>query len=158
VTRSTGSRTLHLHATGSELEVALESAARSVPLLLTGAFIGVLSDAVNRKRIVATGLSVTAMSSAVVSVIGMCGVLLPWHLGVAALVSRTVYATEMPARRKMIAECAGDDARLRAVAVDSMTTMQPAVCGSACRWPPVPASWLAGGVPYLGRVKHTCSA
>lgn len=126
-----------LNATGSGLDVALVSAARSLPLLLTGAFIGVLSDAINRKRIVAAGLVVTAISSAVVGVIGMCGALLPWHLGLAALVSGTVYATEMPARRRMIAECAGDDARPRAVAVDSMTNY-----ATRCAGP------LAGGLAY----------
>jgi MFS family permease len=77
------------------------------------------------------------MSSAVVSVIGMCGVLLPWHLGLAALVSGTVYATEMPARHRIIAECAGDDARPRAIAVDSMTNY-----ATRCAGP------LAGGLAY----------
>ncbi|MGV7241604.1 MFS transporter [Caballeronia sp. M23-90] len=110
-----------LHVTNSGLAVALVSAARSFPLLLTGAFIGVLSDAINRKRIVVAGLLVTSISSAVVCVLSLCGAISPWHLGLAALVSGMVYATEMPARRRMIAECAGDAAASRAVAVDSMT-------------------------------------
>ncbi len=44
-------------ATGSGLAVAIVSAARSFPLLLTGAFIGVFSEATNRKRIVVVGWS-----------------------------------------------------------------------------------------------------
>lgn len=110
-----------LHVTQSGLAVALVSAARSLPLLLTGACIGVLSDAMNRKRIVVAGLLITSISSTVVCILGLCGVILPWQLGIAALVSGMVYATEMPARRRMIAECAGDAAASRAVAVDSMT-------------------------------------
>jgi hypothetical protein len=110
-----------LHVTKSGLAVAMVSAARSLPLLLTGAFIGVLSDAMNRKRIVVAGLLITSVNSAVVCVLGLRGLLSPWHLGAAALVSGMVYATEMPARRRMIAECAGDAAAPRAVSADSMT-------------------------------------
>jgi MFS family permease len=126
-----------LHVTKSGLAVALVSAARSLPLLLTGAFIGVLSDAMNRKRIVVAGLLVTSTSSAVVCALSLCGVVSPWHLGAAALVSGMVYATEMPARRRMIAECAGDDAASRAVAVDSMTNY-----ATRCIGP------IVGGVAY----------
>jgi hypothetical protein len=48
--------------TGSGLAVAIVSAARSFPLLLTGAFIGVLSEAVNRKQIVVGGLLLTGIT------------------------------------------------------------------------------------------------
>ena len=123
--------------TRSGLAVAIVSAARSIPLLLTGAFIGVLSDAINRKRIVVGGLVLTALSSVSVGALGLCGVLKPWHVGVAALISGLVNATEMPARRRMIAECAGDEARPRAVAVDSMTNY-----ATRCAGP------LLGGVAY----------
>ena len=54
------------HATGSGLAVAIVSAARSFPLLLTGAFVGVLSEAVNRKCIVVGGRVLKAISSALV--------------------------------------------------------------------------------------------
>jgi len=64
-------------ATGSGLAVAIVSAARSFPLLLTGAFIGVLSDAINRKRIVVGGLVLTALSSFSIGALGPCGVLQP---------------------------------------------------------------------------------
>src|SRR5476651_533170 len=64
-------------ATRSGLAVAIVSAARSFPLLLTGAFIGVLSEAVNRKRIVVGGLLLTALSSLSVGALGLCGVLQP---------------------------------------------------------------------------------
>jgi len=126
-----------LHVMNSGLAVALVSAARSLPLLLTGAFVGVLSDAMNRKRIVVAGLLVTSVSPAVVCVLSLCGVLSPWHLGLAALVSGMVYATEMPARRRMIAECAGDAAASRAVAVDSMTNY-----ATRCLGP------IVGGIAY----------
>lgn len=110
-----------LQITNAGFAVALVSAARSLPLLVTGAVIGVISDAVDRKRVVVCGLMLTAASSACVGLLAMAGVLRPWHIGIAALVSGLVYATEMPARRRMIAESAGPLLAPRAVAVDSMT-------------------------------------
>ena len=73
------------------------------------------------KADVVAGLVITSISSAVICVLSLRGLLSPWHLGAAALVSGMVYATEMPARRRMIAECAGDAAAPRAVSADSMT-------------------------------------
>jgi MFS family permease len=142
-------------ATGSGLAVAIVSAARSCPLLLTGAFIGVLSEAVNRKRIVVGGLVLTALSSVSVGALGLCSVLQPWHMGVAALISGLVYATEMPARRRMISECAGDEARPRAVAVDSMTNYAtrcagPILGGLAYQSLGLPGAFLISAVCSLG--------
>ena len=142
-------------ATGSGLAVAIVSAARSFPLLLTGAFIGVFSEAVNRKHIVVGGLVLTGITSVMVSALGLCGVLQPWHLGIAALISGVVYATEMPARRRMISECAGDEARPRAVAVDSMTNYAtrcagPILGGVAYQSLGLPGAFLISAVCSLG--------
>lgn len=107
--------------TGSGWAVALVSSARAVPLLLFGALAGVASDAWNRKTIVVAGLLLSAASAAAVAILAGFGRVAPWHLAAAALVSGLVYATEMPARRRMIAESAGP-APDRAVAVDSLTS------------------------------------
>ena len=117
--------------------MAVVSAARSLPLLATGALIGVISDAVDRRRVVAGGLLLSAVSAGTVGMLALSGVLRPWHVGVAALASGLVYATEMPARRRMIAESAGPLLTPRAVAVDSMTSY-----ATRCAGP------LLGGVAY----------
>jgi MFS family permease len=108
-------------ATNSAVAVAVVSACRSLPLLLSGAVMGVVADAMDRKRIVLLGLLLASASSATVGVLSFLGVLSTWHLCAAALVSGIVYATEMPARRRMIAETAGTAMAARAVAIDSMT-------------------------------------
>jgi MFS family permease len=126
-----------LQATGSALAVAIVSAARSLPLLASGALIGVVAETVNRKRIVLGGLLLAAASSGSVSLLAFLGVVQPWHVGLAALASGLVYATEYPARRRMIAECAGPARVGRAVALDSLTNF-----GSRCAGP------LAGGAAY----------
>ncbi len=122
--------------TGSGLAVAIVSAARSLPLL-GGAMVGVLSEAFDRKRIVVGGLLLAAASSASVASLGALGVARPWHLAVAALVSGCVYATEMPARRRLVAESAGPARVARAVALDSLTNF-----ATRCAGP------LLGGAAY----------
>ncbi len=122
--------------TGSGLAVAVVSAARSLPLL-GGALVGVLSEAFDRKRIVVGGLLLAAASSASVATLGFLGIARPWHLALAALVSGCVYATEMPARRRLVAESAGPARIGRAVALDSLTNF-----ATRCAGP------LLGGAAY----------
>ncbi|WP_227322816.1 MFS transporter [Acidisoma silvae] len=126
-----------LQVTKSGFDVALVSAARSLPLLIAGAFMGVISDATNRKRIVVAGLLVSAGSAGTVGMLAAWGMLRPWQIAIAALVSGFVYATEMPARRRMVAESAGPSFALRAVAVDSMASY-----ATRCAGP------LLGGLAY----------
>ncbi len=95
-----------LEVTGSGLMVAIVSAARTLPMFCFGALAGVLSDAVNRKHILTTGMFVSAISSTCVALLAIAGVVRPWHVAVAALVSGTVWATDMATRRRMVGEIA----------------------------------------------------
>ncbi len=118
-----------LTVTGSPLAVAVVSAARAAPLLFVGAFVGVLADALDRRIIVVGGLLLTAAGSAAIAVLACLGMLAPWHLGLAALVGGLVYATELPARRRLVAEVAGPALVGRAVAIDSLTSFSTRVAG-----------------------------
>jgi len=53
-----------LDMTGSGLAVAVVSAARTMPMLLLGAFSGVVSEAANRKAVLFWGQVVTCAASA----------------------------------------------------------------------------------------------
>lgn len=108
--------------TGSGWAVALVSAARAAPLLGLGALAGIMSDAWNRKHIVVGGLMVSALAAGTISILGWLGVAQPLYVALAALVSGCVYATEMPARRRMVAESAGVAQIDAAVATDSLTS------------------------------------
>lgn len=107
--------------TGSGFAVAVVSAMRALPMLLFGAFAGVVSDAVNRKAILLWGMLVSMAASGSVCALALAGVLRPWHVGVAAFVGGTVWATEMSTRRRMCGEAAGPALMGRAVALDSLT-------------------------------------
>ena len=66
-----------LDVTGSGLAVAVVSAARTLPMLLLGAFAGVMSEAVNRKSIVLIGQIMSGLGSATIAVLAAFGVARP---------------------------------------------------------------------------------
>src|SRR6201995_562928 len=66
-----------LDATGSGLAVAVVSAARTMPMLLLGAFAGVMSEAVNRKHVLLIGQIVSSLSSATIAVLAIFGIAQP---------------------------------------------------------------------------------
>ncbi len=110
-----------LDATGSGLAVAVVTAARTMPMLLLGAFAGVMSEAVNRKRVLLIGQIVSGLASAAIAVLAAFGTARPWHIGIAALVAGTVWSTEMSTRRRMVGECVEGPLVPRALALDTVT-------------------------------------
>ncbi|MFI4995030.1 MAG: MFS transporter [Hyphomicrobiales bacterium] len=107
--------------TGSGMEVAFVSAARALPLLCFGAFVGVLSEAVNRKRILIASMLLAFAASLSICLLQLASLVQPWHIACAGFVSGTGWATEMATRRRMVGECAGTSRISRAVALDSLT-------------------------------------
>lgn len=126
-----------LEATGSQLAVAVVSAARSLPLIFTAALAGVLADAVDRRWIVAGGLLLSAGAAGAVAVLAGEGALRPWHLFIAGLASGLVYGTDFSSRRRMLAESVVPGLVARAIALDSLTGAGARVAGP-----------LLGGVAY----------
>ena len=110
-----------LDMTGSGLAVAAVSAARTMPMLLFGAFSGVLTEAVNRKHVLLIGQILTCLSAAFIAVLAVTGFARPWHLGVASFVTGMVWSTEMATRRRMVGECVAPPLVSRALALDTMS-------------------------------------
>lgn len=110
-----------LDMTGSGLAVAVVSAARTLPMLLLGAFAGVVSEAANRKRILLIGQIIAGVCSAAIAILAGFGVAQPWHVGTAALLAGIVWSTEMSTRRRMVGECVEGAMVPRALALDTMT-------------------------------------
>ena len=114
-----------LEVTGSGLMVAIVSAARTLPMFCFGALAGVMSDAVNRKHILVTGMFISATSSGCVMLLAIFGLARPWHVAIAAMVSGTVWASDMATRRRMVGEIAqgpdGTGMIARSLALDTVT-------------------------------------
>ena len=110
-----------LDLTGSGLAVAIVTAARSAPMLLFGAFAGVISEAANRKHVMVTAHAFAAGASAIVTVLAATGVARPWHLALAGFVSGCVWSTEMATRRRMVGEAVPTRLVPRALALDTLS-------------------------------------
>jgi MFS family permease len=121
-----------LDVTGSGLDVAVVSAARTMPMLLLGAFSGVVTEAVDRKVVLVCGQALTCVASASVALLAWAGVAAPWHVAVAALVSGVVWSTEMATRRRMVGECVESRLVSRALALDTMSNSFTRMVGPIC--------------------------
>lgn len=110
-----------LDVTGSGLAVAVVSAARTMPMLLFGAFSGVLTESVNRKHVLAVGQIVTCLSAIAIMVLAVMGIARPWHLVVSSFVTGMVWSTEMATRRRMVGESVEGPLISRALALDTLS-------------------------------------
>jgi MFS family permease len=143
-----------LDATGSGLAVAVVSAARTLPMLLLGAFAGVMSEAVDRRRVLLIGQIISGLASATIAILAAFGIARPWHVGVAALVAGTVWSTEMSTRRRMVGECVEPAHVPRALALDTATNsitrlIGPMAAGAAYQTMGLAGAYTISACVYL---------
>src|SRR5215510_16088948 len=69
-------------ATQSTVLVALVTVARSLPMLFIGTIAGVVGEALSRKRLLVTQLSVMAASSAMLCLLALSAQIRVWHIAV----------------------------------------------------------------------------
>src|ERR1700689_4993547 len=118
-----------LDVTGSGLAVAEVSAARTMPMLLFGAFSGVVTESVSRKSVLQIGQLLTCASAIVIATLACLGLVRPWHLGVSSFISGMVWSTEMATRRRMVGESVEGRLVSRALALDTMSNSASRLVG-----------------------------
>ncbi len=139
-----------LDMTGSGLAVAVVSAARTMPMLLFGAFAGVVTEALNRKHVLLAGQCVAFTASLTIAVLAWFGVARPWHVGVAAFVAGMVWSTEMATRRRMVGECVAPPLVSRALALDTMSNSLTRMLG------PIAAGGIYQALGIAGSFTVSC--
>ena len=143
-----------LDATGSQFAVAVVASGRSLPLIFTGALAGVLADAFDRRVIIILGMLASSLASAVVALLAWAGLLLPWHMFAAGLVTGLVFGNDLSVRRRMIGESVAPPLAARAIALDSLTTsvsrvLGPLVGGAAYEFLGLPGTFAASALLNL---------
>src|SRR5580704_3775154 len=118
-----------LDVTGSGLAVAVVSAARTMPMLLFGAFSGVVTESVSRKLVLQVGQLLTCASAIIIVALAIMGLVRPWHLVVSSFVSGMVWSTEMATRRRMVGESVEGPLISRALALDTMSNSASRLVG-----------------------------
>ncbi|MBI4308248.1 MAG: MFS transporter [Chloroflexi bacterium] len=92
---------LVLELTNSPLQVALVGFFRWTPSAVLGAFTGMLSDRMGRKRIVIIGAVLATSASGAVTVLVLSGLAQTWHIFVLSFILGTYWALDFPARRAL---------------------------------------------------------
>ena len=107
--------------TGSAFQVALIGTLRLVPLALFGAFAGAVAERIGRRAVFLWCAGTMALVAAAQAVLVQAGQIALWHIAVGAFCSGVFWATDLPARRTMMAELAGTDRVAPAMGLDSAT-------------------------------------
>ncbi len=102
---------------------------RMAPMLFLGAFIGALSDRVNRRAILATTNLILAAVYITLGLLIVADLIKLWHVSLGAFVSGVVWATDFPVRRAMIADIVPPDRVSSAFGVDMASSNFSRVIG-----------------------------
>lgn len=115
--------------TGSPVWLSFISIARMGPLLVFSPFGGVLADRLDRVRVVILAQLVAGSIALAIAVLLITGLLRPWHLLVAAVLSGAVVSINIPARQALIASLVGRNLIMSAVALHSFALNTSRIVG-----------------------------
>lgn len=93
-----------LHLTGSPFDVALTFFFRMIPMFALGAYIGAVSDKLNRRVILIFTFGSMSVVYLLLAIAVITDVIQLWHIFLGALLAGGVWATDFPVRRAMIGE------------------------------------------------------
>ena len=102
---------------------------RMAPMLFLGAFIGALSDRVNRRVVLGMANILLATVYLTLGLLILADRIELWHVSAGALVSGVVWATDFPVRRAMIADIVPADRVSSAFGVDMASSNFSRVIG-----------------------------
>ncbi len=127
-----------LEITGSPFLVSLVPVLWGLPLTLGGPVVGGIADRVNRKLFLGSGVAAILLVSSVMAFLARTGELAFGHIAVASLLSGLFWATDMPLRRRLMGDVAGENLS-SAMGFDSATNsatrmLGPFMGGAMLQW------------------------
>ena len=120
---------LALALTDSAWWVALIGFFRSVPMPLAGIFGPVIVERFQRRQVIVAAQSITFLSVGTVTLLHLHGSLSYWHLGVAAMVTGTVWSLDWPTRRSLFPDLLGKGKVVDAMFLDNLLQSVTRVSG-----------------------------
>ncbi len=141
--------------TESAFIVGLIGFLRMAPMLVLGAFIGAISDRVDRRLMLLTTNSMLSVVYVVLAVLVATDRIELWHVSLGALIAGAVWATDFPVRRAMVAETVPRDRVATAFGVDMASSnfsrvIGPVVGGAFLQEIGMEAVYALGAVLFLG--------
>lgn len=111
-----------LQLTGSPFDVALTFFFRMIPMFAFGAYIGAVSDRLNRRLILMIAFGTLALVYLLLTTAVMTDMIEVWHVYVGALLAGAVWATDFPVRRAMVGEVVPNENLSAAMGLDLATS------------------------------------
>jgi MFS family permease len=111
---------LVLSLTGSGLAVGLTTALQFLPILLFGAWGGVLADRFPKRKLLMVTQALMAIPALVLLAVTAAGAVAPWMVFVLVFARGTVNAVDNPTRQSFAIEMVGPDRLVNAVSLNSV--------------------------------------
>jgi MFS family permease len=148
---------LVLQITGSGVALGVTVALQFLPVLLVGAWGGLVADRVDKRRLLVGTQAAAGVLALVLGTVTALGVVQLWMIYVLALGLGAVNALDNPARRAFVVEMVGDEHVSNAVSLSSAMFMAarvigPAIAGLVIAGFGVSWCFFANGVSYSAAV------
>ena len=144
--------------TGSPFWVAVVGFLRMLPSFLLGPMIGLISDRVNRKKMIGVTFGILAAVYAVMAFFVVSDQIELWHVCLVATVAGIMWATDFPVRRAMIGDAVGESGISTAIGIDQASgnfarVIGPLGAGAFLASIGVEAAYITGAVLFsLGSI------
>jgi MFS family permease len=122
---------LILTLTDSGIAVGLTTALQFLPMLLIGAWGGLLADRIPKRRLLITTQALMAIPAVGLFAVTATGIVEPWMVFLAVFAMGTVNAVDNPARQSFVMEMVGPGRVVNAVSLNSVIVQMARIVGPA---------------------------
>jgi MFS family permease len=120
-----------LTLTDSGVAVGLTTALQFLPMLLIGAWGGLLADRIPKRRLLITTQALMTIPAAGLFAVTATGVVTPWMVYLAVFAFGTLNAIDNPTRQSFVYEMVGPDRVVNAVSLNSVIVQAARIVGPA---------------------------
>lgn len=120
-----------LGLTDSGVAVGLTTALQFLPMLLIGAWGGLLADRIPKRRLLITTQALMAIPAAFLFAVTAAGVVTPWMVYLAVFAFGSLNAIDNPTRQSFVIEMVGPDRVVNAVSLNSVIVQAARIVGPA---------------------------
>jgi len=122
---------LILTLTDSGIAVGLTTALQFLPMLLIGAWGGLLADRFSKRKLLMTTQALMAIPAVGLFAVTAAGIVTPWMVYLAVFAMGSVNAVDNPARQSFVMEMVGPDRVVNAVSLNSVIVQMARIVGPA---------------------------
>jgi MFS family permease len=120
-----------LTLTDSGVAVGLTTALQFLPMLLIGAWGGLLADRISKRRLLMTTQALMMIPAAGLFAVTAAGVVTPWMVYLAVFAFGSLNAVDNPTRQSFVYEMVGPDRVVNAVSLNSVVVQAARIVGPA---------------------------